>query len=76
MHMYIVYVCVSIYIYAYVYIYTYKYVYTYSCLPMQARGFNAAVGVTGIVLTKLDGTSKGGVVVSMREIEREKERER
>mmetsp|Transcript_14727 Transcript_14727/g.21439 ORF Transcript_14727/g.21439 Transcript_14727/m.21439 type:complete len:379 (+) Transcript_14727:106-1242(+) len=31
----------------------------------QARGFNAAVGVTGIVLTKLDGTSKGGVVVSI-----------
>jgi len=32
---------------------------------MQARGFNKAVGVTGIVLTKLDGTSKGGVVVSI-----------
>jgi len=31
----------------------------------QARGFNKAVGVTGIVLTKLDGTSKGGVVVSI-----------
>lgn len=31
----------------------------------QARGFNNAVGVTGIVLTKLDGTSKGGVVVSI-----------
>jgi len=31
----------------------------------QAKGFNEAVGVTGIVLTKLDGTSKGGVVVSI-----------
>mmetsp|Transcript_40162 Transcript_40162/g.62729 ORF Transcript_40162/g.62729 Transcript_40162/m.62729 type:complete len:89 (+) Transcript_40162:2-268(+) len=31
----------------------------------QARGFNEAVGVTGIVLTKLDGTGKGGVVVSI-----------
>jgi len=31
----------------------------------QARGFNKAVGITGIVLTKLDGTSKGGVVVSI-----------
>ena len=28
---------------------------------MQARGFNKAVGVTGIVLTKLDGTSKGAL---------------
>eukprot|EP00282_Hemiselmis_andersenii_P011328 CAMPEP_0114137466 /NCGR_PEP_ID=MMETSP0043_2-20121206/15790_1 /TAXON_ID=464988 /ORGANISM="Hemiselmis andersenii, Strain CCMP644" /LENGTH=380 /DNA_ID=CAMNT_0001231343 /DNA_START=17 /DNA_END=1159 /DNA_ORIENTATION=+ len=31
----------------------------------QARGFNEAVGITGLVLTKLDGTSKGGVVVSI-----------
>jgi len=31
----------------------------------QARGFSKSVGVTGIVLTKLDGTSKGGVVVSI-----------
>eukprot|EP00281_Chroomonas_sp_CCMP1168_P000673 CAMPEP_0206268684 /NCGR_PEP_ID=MMETSP0047_2-20121206/31852_1 /ASSEMBLY_ACC=CAM_ASM_000192 /TAXON_ID=195065 /ORGANISM="Chroomonas mesostigmatica_cf, Strain CCMP1168" /LENGTH=355 /DNA_ID=CAMNT_0053697047 /DNA_START=56 /DNA_END=1121 /DNA_ORIENTATION=- len=31
----------------------------------QARGFNEAVGITGVVLTKLDGTSKGGVVVSI-----------
>ncbi|MEG1777981.1 MAG: signal recognition particle-docking protein FtsY, partial [Angelakisella sp.] len=26
-----------------------------------------ACGVTGIVLTKLDGTAKGGVVISIRE---------
>jgi len=31
----------------------------------QAREFTAAVGVTGLVLTKLDGTAKGGVVVAI-----------
>jgi fused signal recognition particle receptor len=31
----------------------------------QARLFNEAVGVTGIILTKLDGTAKGGIVVSI-----------
>jgi fused signal recognition particle receptor len=31
----------------------------------QARLFSEAVGVTGIVLTKLDGTAKGGIVVSI-----------
>lgn len=31
----------------------------------QARLFHEAVGVTGIALTKLDGTAKGGVVVSI-----------
>jgi len=31
----------------------------------QAREFTGAVGVTGIVLTKLDGTAKGGVVVAI-----------
>jgi fused signal recognition particle receptor len=31
----------------------------------QARQFTQAAGVTGIVLTKLDGTAKGGVVVSI-----------
>ncbi len=34
----------------------------------QARRFRDAVGVTGVVLTKLDGTSRGGIVVA---IERE-----
>jgi len=29
----------------------------------QARQFQEAIGVTGVVLTKLDGTAKGGVVV-------------
>jgi fused signal recognition particle receptor len=30
---------------------------------VQARTFHASVGVTGLVLTKLDGTAKGGIVV-------------
>jgi fused signal recognition particle receptor len=33
----------------------------------QARMFGEAVGVTGIVLTKLDGTAKGGIVVAIRD---------
>ncbi|MGH2682593.1 MAG: signal recognition particle-docking protein FtsY [Actinomycetota bacterium] len=33
----------------------------------QARRFVEAVGVTGIALTKLDGTAKGGIVVAIRE---------
>ncbi|KAH9553911.1 hypothetical protein CY35_08G036800 [Sphagnum magellanicum] len=31
----------------------------------QAREFNQVIGVTGFVLTKLDGTSRGGCVVSV-----------
>jgi fused signal recognition particle receptor len=31
----------------------------------QARQFNEAVGVTGLVLTKLDGTAKGGIVIAI-----------
>jgi len=31
----------------------------------QARQFHEAVGVTGIVLTKLDGTARGGIVVAI-----------
>ncbi len=31
----------------------------------QARLFNEAVGVTGLTLTKLDGTSKGGIVANI-----------
>ena len=33
----------------------------------QARFFSAAVPVTGIVVTKLDGTARGGVVVAVHE---------
>ncbi len=32
----------------------------------QARIFNESVGITGIVLTKLDGTAKGGMVFSIK----------
>ncbi|MCL6629854.1 MAG: signal recognition particle-docking protein FtsY, partial [Armatimonadetes bacterium] len=32
----------------------------------QAREFKAAVPLTGIVLTKLDGTAKGGIVVTLK----------
>lgn len=33
----------------------------------QARVFNEAIGITGIVLTKLDGTAKGGIIVAIAE---------
>ena len=33
----------------------------------QARTFTKAVGVTGIVVTKLDGTSRGGMTVAVEE---------
>lgn len=32
---------------------------------VQAREFTSSVGITGIVLTKLDGTAKGGIVVAI-----------
>jgi len=32
----------------------------------QARIFNQALGLTGVVLTKLDGTAKGGVALAVR----------
>jgi fused signal recognition particle receptor len=31
----------------------------------QAREFHQALGLTGIILTKLDGTAKGGVVLAV-----------
>jgi fused signal recognition particle receptor len=31
----------------------------------QARQFSAATPLTGIILTKLDGTAKGGVVIGI-----------
>lgn len=31
----------------------------------QARIFNEAIGVTGIALTKLDGTAKGGIIIAI-----------
>ena len=32
---------------------------------VQARQFHQAVGVTGLVLTKLDGSAKGGIVIAI-----------
>ena len=32
----------------------------------QAKQFNEATEITGLVLTKLDGTAKGGVILSIR----------
>jgi fused signal recognition particle receptor len=34
---------------------------------LQARAFQQAINVTGIVLAKLDGTAKGGVVIAIKE---------
>jgi len=31
----------------------------------QVREFDAAVGVTGLVITKLDGTAKGGILFAI-----------
>ena len=33
----------------------------------QAREFKNAAGITGVVLTKLDGTARGGVVLAVKE---------
>ena len=33
----------------------------------QAREFQAAIGLTGIIVTKLDGSGKGGIVVSIQD---------
>ena len=33
----------------------------------QARAFTAAVGVTGLVITKLDGSARGGILVALAE---------
>ncbi len=34
----------------------------------QAKEFKTAADITGIVLTKLDGTAKGGIVISIKEV--------
>ena len=34
------------------------------CFP--GKNFTEATGVTGLVLTKLDGTAKGGIIVSVK----------
>jgi len=32
---------------------------------IQAKEFHAALGLTGVILTKMDGTAKGGVAVGL-----------
>ncbi len=34
---------------------------------VQAQTFSETIGVTGLVLAKLDGTAKGGIVVAIRD---------
>jgi fused signal recognition particle receptor len=34
---------------------------------MQAKEFKSACDITGIILTKLDGTAKGGIVIAIKE---------
>jgi len=34
----------------------------------QAQGFNEVTKLTGIILTKLDGTAKGGIIISVKDI--------
>ena len=34
---------------------------------MQAKAFKEITNITGIVLTKLDGTAKGGIVLAIKE---------
>ena len=33
----------------------------------QAQEFTKSIGCTGVILTKLDGTAKGGVVIAVRQ---------
>ena len=34
---------------------------------VKAKGFGAVAPLTGVVLTKLDGTAKGGIVIAVRD---------
>jgi len=33
---------------------------------LQAKSFNESLGVSGIILTKMDGTAKGGIVIAIK----------
>ena len=33
-----------------------------------AQGFNRKLGLTGLILTKVDGDARGGAAISMREV--------
>jgi fused signal recognition particle receptor len=34
---------------------------------LQAKAFAEATGLTGVVITKMDGTSKGGIILAIRD---------
>jgi len=34
---------------------------------LQAKAFKELIDITGIVITKMDGTSKGGIILAIRE---------
>ncbi|MGH8648507.1 MAG: signal recognition particle-docking protein FtsY [Burkholderiales bacterium] len=42
----------------------------------QVRAFDAAIGVTGLILAKLDGTAKGGVIAAIAHVRSSSSRER
>jgi fused signal recognition particle receptor len=42
----------------------------------QVRAFDDALGVTGLVLTKLDGTAKGGVIAALAQLRSNSSQER
>jgi fused signal recognition particle receptor len=42
----------------------------------QVRAFDDAIGVTGLILTKLDGTAKGGVIAAIAHMRSSSSRER
>jgi len=42
----------------------------------QVRAFDAAIGVTGLILTKLDGTARGGVIAAIAHTRSSSSRER
>jgi fused signal recognition particle receptor len=38
----------------------------------QVRAFDQAIGLTGLIVTKLDGTAKGGVIAALARERRER----
>jgi fused signal recognition particle receptor len=35
---------------------------------LQAKAFNEVTKLTGVILTKMDGTSKGGIILSIKDV--------
>lgn len=38
---------------------------------MQAKSFDDVAGLTGLIITKLDGTAKGGVLLALADMRKE-----